>query len=91
MSPRDLSVGFSGAIIFGYFVIGLFFVRFWLHTRDRLFGFFALAFWILAAERIVLLGTRPADIHNPSLYVTRLFAFLLIIGAIWDKNRSRHP
>ena len=34
----------SGAIMMGYLVAGLFFLRFWQETRDRLFLIFAVAF-----------------------------------------------
>src|SRR6185437_2491408 len=44
----------SGVIIAGYAVAGLFFVRFWRRTSDRLFAIFGLAFWLLCIQRILL-------------------------------------
>ena len=38
-----------GASALGCWVIGLFFLRFWRNTRDRLFAFFAAAFWVLGS------------------------------------------
>ena len=41
-----------GAIAMGFAVAGLYFLRFWRDTGDRLFAFFAAAFWVFAAERV---------------------------------------
>lgn len=78
----------SGAMVMGYLVPGLFFLRFWKESADRLFLIFAVAFWMLALQRtlLTLLAGEPgAHIY---LYVVRLLAFLLIIAAIVDKNRA---
>ena len=78
----------SGAIVMGYAVAGLFFLRFWRETRDRLFLIFSGAFWILGIQRLVLAFTRGMIEDHTALYLVRLFAFLLILAAIVDKNRS---
>lgn len=79
----------AGVIAMGFFVAGLFFLRFWRDTRDRLFMFFALAFFILAANRIgTTVLVEPGD-RVDHLYWVRLFAFLMILWAVIDKNRSR--
>jgi hypothetical protein len=78
----------SGAITMGYVVVGLFFLRFWGETRDRLFLIFAIAFWILGIQRLALVLTRNMAETGTGLYLLRLFAFLLILGAIIDKNRA---
>ncbi|HKU59897.1 MAG TPA: DUF5985 family protein [Gemmatimonadales bacterium] len=78
----------SGAITMGYLVVGLFFLRFWRDTRDRLFLIFAVAFWILAVQRVALVLTRHMAETAAGLYLLRLFAFLLILAAIIDKNRA---
>jgi hypothetical protein len=91
MSTRVLAVSqlISGAILMGYLVTGLFFLRFWRDTRDRLFLIFAVSFVILGTQRLALVLTREMLETQTGLYVIRLFAFLLILGAIIDKNRSR--
>jgi hypothetical protein len=81
----------SGAIVMGYAVTGLFFLRFWRETRDRLFVIFAAAFWILGLQRLALAFSRDMVEDDTGLYLIRLFAFLLILGAIVDKNRSSPP
>ena len=69
-------------------IAGLFFLRFWRETRDRLFAIFAVAFWLLGITRIALATTQnsSAETHS-NIYILRLIAFLLILAAIADKNR----
>jgi Family of unknown function (DUF5985) len=78
----------AGAIVMGYAVCGVFFLRFWRQTGDRLFLVFAFAFWLLGLQRLGLALTAPIEESRTGLYLVRLFAFLLILGAILDKNRS---
>jgi uncharacterized protein DUF5985 len=78
-----------GAITVCLLLGGLFFLRYWKKTRDRLFAIFAISFWVLAVERVLLAMTRPEDEFRWYIYLVRLFAFLLIIIAIIDKNRSK--
>ena len=42
--PGTLNQLVTGAIVMGYAVAGLFFIRFWRQTRDRLFLIFAVSF-----------------------------------------------
>lgn len=85
---NSLSMLISGALIAGYAVIALFFLRFWRDTRDRLFGMFAAAFLLLAVHRVLLpLILRDAGLE-PAAYALRLLAFLIIIAAVVDKNRD---
>ena len=79
----------AGALTAGYAVIALFFARFWRDTRDRLFGWFAAAFVLLAVQRVSL-SLYSTDARFTSLfYALRLLAFLLILYAIIDKNRAQ--
>jgi hypothetical protein len=80
-----------GALAMGFLVAGLFFLRFWKETRDRLFGFFALGFFVLAVNRVALALTEDTDGGRDHHYWIRLIAFVLILIAILDKNRSRRP
>jgi hypothetical protein len=79
----------SGILLMGYAVAGLHFLRFWKRSRDRLFLIFAIAFWVLAAQRVWL--TLAADRPGAAVYIyaLRLLAFVLILVAILDKNRAR--
>jgi hypothetical protein len=83
-----ISAFLSGAVMLACAAIGLFFLRSWRRTSDRLFGFFALAFLLLAAERWVLVSLSPAYEFGYSVFLIRLAAFVVILIAIVDKNRS---
>jgi hypothetical protein len=78
---------FAGAAIISLLVIASFFLRFWKRTRDRLFLFFAGSFGFLMVERIVRALMSVENEWAPYVYTIRLFAFILIIVAIVDKNR----
>jgi len=86
-APASINL-MAGAIVMGYAVCGLFFLRFWRRTGDRLFLVFALAFWLLGLQRLALALTEPVEESRTGLYLVRLFAFLLILWGIIDKNRS---
>ena len=75
-----------GAIATGYAVAGLFFLRFWRDTRDRLFILFAVAFFVLSANRV--LGAVLPEEHRDPVYWVRFTAFAMILLAIVDKNRA---
>jgi hypothetical protein len=77
----------NGAIAMGFAIAGLYFLRFWRDTRDRLFAFFAVAFWVFAAERVGLLYVGPDEAARASVYLARLIGFSLIILGIAGKNR----
>ena len=77
----------AGAACMASLIISLFFIRFWRKTHDRLFLFFAAAFAILMGERIIRSSLVIDTEVAPYVYMVRLFAFLLIIVAIVDKNR----
>jgi peptidoglycan/LPS O-acetylase OafA/YrhL len=79
----------SGAVAMGYFVAGLFFLKFWARTRDELFAAFAAAFGLLALEQLLLVWSGLPREEQTWFYLMRLVAFLLIIGAILRKNRRR--
>ncbi|MDQ2670337.1 MAG: DUF5985 family protein [Gemmatimonadota bacterium] len=80
----------AGAIITGYAVVALLFLRFWRGTRDRLFLIFAGAFALLGVQRALLLAVpSPATGEEQTgFYLLRLMAFLLILYGIVDKNRG---
>lgn len=77
----------AGAIAMGYFVAGLFFLKFWRGSGDRLFLLFAVAFGLLSVQRVALAAVGAGADAAVFLYGLRLLAFLLILGAIIDKNR----
>ena len=76
-----------GGLVMGCFVAGLFFLRFWRKTRDRLFAIFAIAFWLLGVNWLALAFTQQDEVKT-IYYAVRLLAFVLILYAIIDKNRA---
>jgi hypothetical protein len=78
-----------GAIAMGFFVAGLFFLRYWLSTRDRFFLYFTVSFFVEAGNRVNIAINHAWSEGSPAYYAVRLVAFGLIVLAIWDKNRSR--
>jgi len=77
----------SGAIVMGFVIAGLFFLRFWKRTHEGLFLAFALAFWLLGLTQALLAFTDIPVEERSWLYLLRLAAFLLILASIWIKNR----
>ena len=78
----------SGAVAFGFAACALFFLRFWRRTREELFLAFAVAFLLLGTGQTILaLANIPTE-ERGSIYILRLIAFLLILIAIYRKNRS---
>lgn len=77
-----------GAVSMASFVAFLFFIRFWIQTRDRLFLFFAIAFGVDAISRAMLASIDISAEKEPFFYLGRLLTFVLIIAAFIDKNRS---
>jgi hypothetical protein len=86
----DLIVVLQSVSATAAWAAGMFFFRFWHDTIDRLFLFFALAFWLLAASWLALAIFDPTDETRPYVYAIRLTAFVLIIVATIDKNRRTH-
>jgi hypothetical protein len=87
MNTAVISSMLAGATTVAAWAIALFFWRFWKQTRDRLFIFFAVAFFLLGIERLGI-GLMTGKVES-YFYLLRLSAFLLMIYAIVDKNRKQ--
>jgi hypothetical protein len=86
MNARLLNEFVLGLLVMSCAVGGVFFLRFWRKTRDRLFAIFAIAFWLLGLNWF-LLAFISLDEAQSAIYVVRLLAFILILIGILDKNR----
>ena len=75
-----------GVIATSSLTAGLFFLKFWRKTHDSLFLAFGLAFVVEGLNRCAILFLAKPNEGNPYIYGVRLFAFLLILGAILRKN-----
>lgn len=81
----------SGAVAMGFLACALFFLRFWKRTREQLFLAFAISFALLGTgQAVIALAQIPTE-EKGALYLFRLAAFLLILVAIYRKNRPSRP
>lgn len=78
----------NGALVMACLACALFFVRFWRESKDRLFALFALSFTVMSLNWFALSLLPVDDERRNYVYVIRLVSFLLILFAIWDKNRA---
>lgn len=76
----------AGALIFAYLIAALFFFRFWRRTRDGLFMAFGGAFVLMAVNQLALALLPVPQEEAYYIYLIRISAFLLILGAIVHKN-----
>jgi hypothetical protein len=83
---RDVISFVSGIVTAGFLACGLFFLRFWSHSRDFLFLAFAAAFWLLALNVAVVVLVPEPDENRSWFYLIRLVAYVLIAVAIIRKN-----
>ena len=87
MTGIQLNLVLQGGLTISAWLVGLFFLRFWKTTRDRLFLFFCAAFWLLAINWLSLAIVNWVPETRHQAYIVRLFAFAAIIVGIVDKNR----
>jgi uncharacterized protein DUF5985 len=68
--------------------VGLYFLGFWRKTRDRFFGYFAGAFWLLGLGRLAMAVLGETNEARRSIYLLRLVAYAVFLIAIVEKNRA---
>jgi hypothetical protein len=76
----------AGAITLGYLVAGVFFLRFWHKTSDRLFFAFAVAFLFLSMNQAIATFLEAGDERTVYAYSLRVLGFVIILWAIIEKN-----
>ncbi len=77
----------QGAAAMGSLIAGVLFLTYWRDSRDRLFLFFAAAFWVLALNWTMVAAIAPDAEHRHWFHLLRLGAFLILLTGIADKNR----
>ena len=87
MTTAALSPVLWGALAMSAWAAGLFFLKFWRGSGDRLFAFMAAAFWALSVHWLWLAIARTAGETTYGVFLLRLLAFVLIIVGVVDKNR----
>jgi hypothetical protein len=88
MQLLELKLWFLGAIALGTFCAAFFFLRFRKLTRDRLFMFFALAFFVEGISRILMAISALSSEEHPAIYLLRFISYGFIVWGIVDKNRQ---
>ncbi|HUI60921.1 MAG TPA: DUF5985 family protein [Steroidobacteraceae bacterium] len=78
-----------GTLAMAHLVAALLLANFWRVSRDRLFLYFAFAFATMALNWIGVALIVPAQEPRHYVYLIRLFAFLLLIIGIVEKNRRQ--
>ena len=77
-----------GALAMAFLAAGMFFLRFYMRTRDRFFLFFSVAFAMMSANQVALMALGEESEFRSYVYLFRLAAFVVILVAIYDKNRN---
>ena len=78
----------NGSAAMACLVVGLFFVRFWRESGDRLFLCLTSAFWIFAINYAAL-GVLPlADERRTYAFALRLVGFVAILIGVLLKDRE---
>lgn len=91
MNEHDIGLFLHGALVLACWVAGLFFLRFWRLSGDRLFAFFCAAFWLLGINWLSLAANYWVPETRHQAFIVRLLAFVLIIIGVIDKNRRGRP
>lgn len=86
----------SGFATATFLACGLFFLKFWLASKDRFFLLFSGAFALIGVERLIGFTLFALSDYDQAysdeirnwLYLVRLLAFLLILTGIIQKNRA---
>jgi len=86
MNDPYLNTFLAGIVTGGLSAAGLFFARFWSHSRDFLFLAFTGAFWLLALNEALIVLAPEAHGGQSWFYLLRVAAFLLIAAAVVGKN-----
>ncbi len=76
----------AGGAALGYTVAGMFFLKFWRNSADRLFLAFGAAFFLLALNQVIASAFEAGDERTVYAYGLRVLGFVLILWAIIEKN-----
>lgn len=85
--PDGLMLFLQGATATACAVAGLLFLAYRRDSGERLFLYFAGAFWVLAVNYVAVAAIAPTAETRHWFYAVRLVAFAFILTGIADKNR----
>jgi uncharacterized membrane protein HdeD (DUF308 family) len=78
-----------GAVAMASLVAAMFFLRFWKHTGDKFFLWFAVSFAIEGINRAALGLSENPNEGQPFFYIVRFLSYLMIVVAIVSKNMAK--
>jgi uncharacterized membrane protein HdeD (DUF308 family) len=78
-----------GGIAMASLTAAMFFLRFWKHTSDKFFLWFAVSFLVEGINRAMLGLRANPDEGEPFFYFIRFLSYLLIVIGIVKKNLER--
>ena len=79
-----------GVLATMFLAASLFFLRFWVETRDSFFLAFAASFTVEGLSQVVAVFQPKPNESSPWIYFVRLLAMLLILAAILKKNYGKN-
>ena len=79
----------GGMITMGFIIAGLFFLRFWHRTGERLFAAFAIVFWLLAVHKALISIPAVTSENEAWAFLPTLAAYGLLALAVIAKNVKR--
>lgn len=95
MSPSSVQtiLLLSGITVSTFAAAGVFFFKFYRSSKDSFYLLFCLACWLFSLERLAILvfigPAQTTENSTPWVYLLRLLAFLLIVWAVYNKNRQK--
>jgi peptidoglycan/LPS O-acetylase OafA/YrhL len=80
----------SGVVTCGYLVAAGLFFTLWRRRADSLFRAFAIAFLLLALNQVLAAALVTASEPSSFSYALRVLGFVIILGALVERNASSH-
>jgi hypothetical protein len=79
----------NGANALAAGVVTLYYLKAWRQSRDELFKYFSIGFFLLTIERIIYQVAQFPNEKLPLVYSLRLLAFLAIAWGVLHKNLKK--
>ena len=89
MATLSVNAFLLGAIAVANFVAAMLFLRYWRSSRDRFFLYLVASFLLESVNRTAAALQSATEGESAVHYLVRLASYLLIVLAIWEKNRIR--
>ncbi len=80
----------SGVVTCGYLVAAGLFFTLWRRRADSLVRAFAIALLLLALNQVLVAALVTASEPSSFSYALRVLGFVIILGALVERNASSH-